>query len=222
MILLITPSARGQECAQALHSSTSEPTQVASSLRQASTCLRAHDFSAVVIHQSALDLEPDESASFLQNMGAAVPVYVSFAVNRMERVVQELRLALQRRKQENQISRQVAERELRSELKGTATAILVSCEMALASPELPAGAHHRIQAVHQLAQEMCRQAGHRGLALSPSQTPPFLPSCPVFPDCAILCYPSIFADKFSRLTGRSASTMGQLRTRISPFSRLPV
>ena len=159
MILLITPSARGQDCAQGLHQATSETTQVASTLRQAASCLRAQDFSAVVIDQSAVDLEPDESDSVLQHLGTAVPVYVSFAVNGMERVVRELRIALQRREKEGKIARQIAEQELRSELKSTATAILVSCEMALKLPELTAAAQTRMQTVHQLAQQICGKLG---------------------------------------------------------------
>jgi len=121
--------------------------------------LRAQDFSAVVIDQSAVDLEPDESDSVLQHLGTAVPVYVSFAVNGMERVVRELRIALQRREKEGKIARQIAEQELRSELKSTATAILVSCEMALKLPELTAAAQTRMQTVHQLAQQICGKLG---------------------------------------------------------------
>ena len=159
MILLITPSARGQECAHALLQATSETTQVASTLRQAASCLRAQDFSAVVIDQSALDLEPDESGPLLQHMGTAVPVYVSFAISGMDRVVRELRTALHRREKEGQIARQIAEQELRSELKSTATAILVSREMALKSPELPLAAQTKMQTVHQLAQQICGKLG---------------------------------------------------------------
>ncbi len=159
MILLITPSARGQECAQALQQATSEPTQVASSLRQAATCLRTQDFSAIVVDQSSLDLEPDESAAFLQHMGTAVPVYVNFAINGLERIVRELRAALQRREKEGKIARQLAESELRSQLKGTATALLVSCEMVLKSPNLPAGALNKLQTVHGLAQDVCSKLG---------------------------------------------------------------
>jgi len=40
MILLITPSTCGQECAQALHDTTSRPTQVASTLQAAVSKVR--------------------------------------------------------------------------------------------------------------------------------------------------------------------------------------
>ena len=78
-----------------------------STLRQAAGCLRAQDFSAVVIDQSAVDLEPDESDSLLQRLGTAVPVYVNFAIHGMQRVVRELRVALQRREREGQIARHI-------------------------------------------------------------------------------------------------------------------
>jgi hypothetical protein len=124
--------------------------------------LRAQDFSAVVIDQSALDFEPDESGTLLQHLGTAVPVYVSFAINSMERIVGDLRVALRRREKEAQVVRKIAERELRSELKSAATAILVSCEMALKSPDLPSVALTRMQTVHQLAQQICGKLGIAG------------------------------------------------------------
>jgi hypothetical protein len=112
-----------------------------------------------VIDQSVLDLEPDEGDSLLQHIGTAVPVYVSFAINGMERVTRELRLALRRREKEGKFARHIAEQELRSELKSTATAILVSCEMALKLPELAVVAQARMQTVHQLAQQICAKLG---------------------------------------------------------------
>lgn len=145
-----------------MHKATSLPAQVASTLRQAAGYLRAEDFSAVVIDQSALDLEPDENEVLVPHMGTAVPVYVNFAINGIDRAVRAVRIALQRREKEGQVARLIAERELRSELKGTATAILVSCEMSLKSPELPAAAQNRMQTVHQLAQEMCSKLGISG------------------------------------------------------------
>jgi hypothetical protein len=142
-----------------LHQATSENAQVAPSLREAAISLRGQDYSAVVIDQSALDLDPDESSAVLQHLGTAVPVYVNFGINSTERVVRELRIALQRRETEGQIVRQVVERQLRSELKSTATAILVSCEMALKSPELSAPAQTKMETVRELAQQICGKLG---------------------------------------------------------------
>ena len=96
MILLITPSARAQDCAKALHEATQETTQVADTLRQALAHLRAQEFSAVVIDQSFLETEPDESETVLEHIGMAIPVHINFAISGMERLIREIRAALYR------------------------------------------------------------------------------------------------------------------------------
>ncbi len=147
------------ECAQALQEVTTESTQVAASLRQAATQLRAEEYSAVVIDQALLEAEPDDGEMLLQHLGTAIPVYVNFAISGIERVVRELRAALCRRKREALVARQAAEQALRSELKGTMTALLLSCELALSVPNLPATAAARIRVVHDLACEMRTRIG---------------------------------------------------------------
>ena len=72
----------------------------------------------------------------------------------MERVVRELRAALHRRKREVLLARQGAEQGLRNELKDTITALLLSCELALQTPNLQATAETKMRAVYQLAREM--------------------------------------------------------------------
>ena len=158
MILLITPSAKIQECAQALQEATSEATEVASTLRQAAAQLRAHEFSAVVVDQSLVESEPDESDLVLQHMGGAIPVYINFAISNLERVVRELRAALHRRKREVLAARRTAEEALCSELKGTVTALLLSCEMALQASDFPA-AEGKIRKACELAKEVRAKLG---------------------------------------------------------------
>jgi hypothetical protein len=159
MILLITPSARAQDCAEAFLQATNETAHVATTLQQAVSQLRAHEYSAVVIDQSLLDAEPDASEMLLQHIGMAMPVYVNFAISGIERVVRELRAALCRRKREAIIARQGAEQALRSELRGTVTALLLSCELALQMPHLPHAAETKIRAAYELAREMRAKIG---------------------------------------------------------------
>jgi NCAIR mutase (PurE)-related protein len=162
MILLITPSARAQECAGALQQATNEAAQVAATLREAATQLRAQEYSAIVIDQSLLEAEPDGGEMVLQHIGTAMPVYVNLAISGIERVVRELRAALCRRKREVIVARQGAEQALRSELKGTVTAMLLSCEMALQVPNLPNAAEAKIRAAYELAREMRTKIGLGG------------------------------------------------------------
>jgi hypothetical protein len=154
MILVVTPSARAEDCAKAIREAAAESVQVAATLRQAATQLRAQEYSAVVIDQSLLEAEPEESEMLLRHIGMAIPVHVNFAISGMERVLRELHAALHRRKREVVVARQAAEQALRNDLKGTVTALLLSCEMALQVPNLPATAEAKLRAVDKLAQEM--------------------------------------------------------------------
>ena len=162
MILLITSLAKAQDCAKALQEATAEPVQVAATLREAVAQLQAHEFSAAVIDQLLLDAEPDDVETILKHMGTAVPVYSNFAIHGIERVSRELRSALHRRKRELQAARREAEQTLRSELKDTITALLLSCELALDVPNLPLFAETKMRAVDALAKEMRTKLGVEG------------------------------------------------------------
>jgi hypothetical protein len=154
MILLITPSARRQECAQAVAAATRQPTQVVATLQEAVSHLRAQDYSAVVVDQFLLEAEPDESDQMLQHLGGAFPVYVNCAISGVERVVREVRSALRRRQREEEIARHSAAQAIWSELRESVTAMLLSCDLALSAPELTGSAVERVRAIHDLAAQM--------------------------------------------------------------------
>jgi hypothetical protein len=154
MILLITPSAKAQQCADAIREATGEPADVASTLRQAAGQLRAHEYTAVVLDQLSLEAEPDECELVMQHIETAIPVYVNFAISGTERVIREVRAALHRRKKESILARRWAEEALRNDLKGTVTALLLSCEMALEAPSIPSAAEAKMRAAHELAREI--------------------------------------------------------------------
>jgi hypothetical protein len=157
MILLITPSARGQECAAAIEAATAEPTRLAKTLHDAATRLREEEFSAVVLDQSLLETDPDQADLVEQHIGAAIPVYVNCAISGMARVVRELRAALHRRKKEATVARKAAEEALRSVLRESLTGMLLDCELALALPNLPPLAREKIRAVDSLARRIAER-----------------------------------------------------------------
>ena len=159
MILLITPSAKAETCAEAVRRATNEEVEIASTLRQATVQVRAQEYEAVVIDQFLVDAEPDESDLLVQHVEGGIPVYVNFAISGVERVVRELRAALSRRKKELLVARKGAELALRSELKGNVTALLLSCEMALNVPDLPSAAEAKIRSVYDLAKEIRLKVG---------------------------------------------------------------
>ena len=159
MILLITSSARAKECAQAIEQATTDNVQVASTLQQAGAQLRSGEYTAVVIDQFLVEAEPDQSELVMQHLGTAVALHINFAISGVERVIRELRAALNRRKREALAARREAEQILRSELKGTVTALLLSCEMALGVPNLPQTAESKLRTVYDLAREMRSKIG---------------------------------------------------------------
>ena len=152
MILVVTPVARVQDCAEAIQEATQEGVQVAPSIRQALTLLRTQEYSAVLFDQALEETDPEDSEMVLERMGMAIPVHVNFAISKADRVVREARAALQRRKKEVKLARQGAQQALRSELKGPITALLLSCEMALQIPGLQEAAEAKMRAVYDLAQ----------------------------------------------------------------------
>jgi hypothetical protein len=156
MLLVITPSAKARGCAQAIQQVTSEETHVAATLSQAMAQLRAQEYVAILIDQAFLETEPVESDMVLEHIGDAIPVQVNFAISGMDRIVRELRAALQRRKKDVSHARHAAQEGLRNELKGTVTALLLSCEMALCVPDLESApqAMAKMRTVYELAQEV--------------------------------------------------------------------
>jgi hypothetical protein len=159
MILLITPSARGLECAASLKADTGNETHWAESLQQAMVQLREQSYTAVVIDQFLLENEPSESDLVLDHLGTAFPVYLNFAVSGMERLLREVRSALHRRKREETQARRSVEEQFRSEICESLTVMLLSCELAMSVPNVPTPAAEKIRTIDNLAREMRLRLG---------------------------------------------------------------
>jgi len=157
MILLVTPSDRANDCAQALQQSTGEEVVVAGNLRQAATLLRSESYLAVVLDQHLLETEPDEIDTAMQHLGTAIPVQVNLAISGLDRLVREVRAAVERRKREEAAARRAAVGMLHSELNGTLTALLLHCELALDVPGLPPAAEDKLHSAHELVKKIRTQ-----------------------------------------------------------------
>lgn len=155
MILLITPSSIGPQCAEALYAATGKETHWAQSLQEAATRLREQTYNAVVIDQFLLETEPEESDQMIEHLGTAFPVYLNFAVTGMQRLVREVSSALHRRKREESAARRSVAEQLNSEMRETLTAMLLSCELAMSVPNVPGPAAEKIRTIDNLARELC-------------------------------------------------------------------
>jgi hypothetical protein len=153
MILLITNSVNGPECARALQSD-SHAAELASDLQQALNRLRQDEYTSVVIDESVANASPAQLEVVFKHLGTAVPVFVNLAISRKERVVRDVVIALRRLEQEKQLARRSVEWELLSELKGDLTGILLSAQQALQVPTLPATVATKLKNVCELADRM--------------------------------------------------------------------
>jgi hypothetical protein len=154
MILLITPSARGQECVATLKEATGEEIQWAENLHQALARLRENTYSVVVLDQFLFENEPSESDHVLEHLGTSFPVYLNFAVSGMRRLLREVRSALQRRLREETQARRSVQQQMHSEMFEALTTMLLSCELAMAVPGVPATAVEKIRIIDNLARDM--------------------------------------------------------------------
>jgi hypothetical protein len=154
MILLITASARGPQCAESVQTATGEETHWARDLREGLTRLREQSYSAVVIDEFLLEAEPEESEQMAEHLSTAFLVYINFAVTGMERLIREVRSALHRRKREESSARRAVAEQMRSEMRETLTALLLSCELAMSVPNVPGTAIERIRSIDNLAREL--------------------------------------------------------------------
>ena len=169
MILLVTASARAQECVAAIQEATGEETAKAESRLRASALLRSGNYSTVVVDECLLEPDPETNDQvLLQDIGDAIPMYVNLAISGSERVAREVKTALKRWERQSAIAQRVAETALRNELKGSVTAMLLSCQMVLGTQGLPSSAVARIQSIHEAALEI---RSHLGMQESSSQWP---------------------------------------------------
>ena len=154
MILLVTASSRAPEYAAALEQGTGQKTDVAGSVPQAVTRLRNAEYEALAIDQSLLETDFRALDTLLNHSGTAMPIYVNLSLHGSERVVREAQVALRRSEKEKRVALRTVERDLRNQLRGEVTGILLTSELALRHPAIPAEVAAKLQLVQDMAQKM--------------------------------------------------------------------
>jgi hypothetical protein len=154
MILLISPHASVRECAGLLCQNFGEATDAVESLDQATSRLRAQEYSTVIFDQVLVESEADDTDTALAHLGTAIPIFINFGISNVARVLKEVRSAQMRRRRDERGARESAEQNLRSELKGIVTAMLLSCELALQDLPSAETGLDRIRSLHELATQL--------------------------------------------------------------------
>jgi len=154
MILFITASSRAKECAAALERGTGHKTQLATSVPQAVTRLRNAEYDTLVIDQSLLEADFRALHTLLNHAGTALPVYVNLGLHSTERIVREVQVALRRGEKEKATALRTVERDLRNQLRNEVTGIMLTSQLALRNPSLPADVAAKLQLVQDMAEKM--------------------------------------------------------------------
>lgn len=158
MILIITASEQGPEVARAIQSSGGEKTEVAHDIRSALEQLRRREFSAVVIDESLMELADGKLELLLKRLEPAMPVFINLGISRTDRVVRDVLNAMRRAGQERTAALNVAQSELRGQLRSELTAILLTSEQLLAA-HLPVPLEGKVRSMLEVAQRMRTRLG---------------------------------------------------------------
>jgi hypothetical protein len=154
MILLITASPNGVECANAVQKATRQATLIAGSVERAAKMVRSGDYSALLIDASLIELDLLGEETLWRHAANAIPVWINMAVSSNERIVREVQIALKRRSREGQIAMEAARASVRNDLRDAITGILLSSEMALQEPALPPNVATRLRSLCELARKV--------------------------------------------------------------------
>jgi signal transduction histidine kinase len=157
MILLITPSDKANSWAGALQAGTGETVRVAPLLRDGMKMLREHEFRVVVYDEQYIEAIALGAESLLAQCGSAVPLGINLSITRMERVLREVTAALKRSQAEKLKAQKAAVENLRSELNGALTGILLSADLALDAGPLPPTAQEKLHSIRELVHDVRRQ-----------------------------------------------------------------
>jgi hypothetical protein len=157
MIMLMTSSPAGLKCSEVLQKGIGEQVQLVTHVPDALRWLRTREYSAIVLDQVLAEGDPVAVTSLLHHAGTAIPIYLNLAISGAERLLTEVKTGFRRRRAEQLSAVKAASSELRDELRGAVTGILLSSELALSVPALPLAAQAKIADVVDLAQRMRRR-----------------------------------------------------------------
>lgn len=154
MILLMMQSPRSEECRDQLEQRNGKPVVLCGSVREAIQLLRNREFEVLVLDQNVLDLSPGQAELMARYSGTAVSVLVNPGISGIDRIYREIEFALERARRQRQMAEQAVRSELKEQLSGAVTGILLSSELALTAEALPPVVEEKLKSVRELALQM--------------------------------------------------------------------
>lgn len=149
--LIITGISGAEHCAASLSKQLGLPVEVAPSRREGMAALRRREYTIVVIDEPVAEASPEGAEMLWKQAGLAIPLQINFAISGTNRLIREVRAALQRREMEQQLAMRAATSAIESELRDTVTGLLLHSQLALAEPLVSAPLTAKLQTVAELA-----------------------------------------------------------------------
>jgi hypothetical protein len=146
-ILMITGIAGAENCAAVLSKQFGLLVETAATRKEGLAALRRREFVIVIIDQSLVEDVEDGMDTLLKRTGLAIPLEINFAISGCGRVVREVRAALLRRELERSLALSAAAISLQSDLRETATGLLLQAQLALVEPGISPQLAERLQLI---------------------------------------------------------------------------
>src|SRR5487761_257098 len=159
-VLLVTAMSGAENCAAAVGRQLGLTVEVAENRRTALAALRRREYSVMVLDDGLVEADPSGAEVLWQQAGLAIPVQVNLGISGCNRVLREVRAALQRREREVSLAMRAATQLMEGEMNTTITGLLLQTELALAEPSLPAHVAVKLQQVVELAVVLRDQLRH--------------------------------------------------------------
>ncbi len=165
-VLLVTSIAGAENCASAIGRQLGLAVELAQNRRAALIALRRREYSVMVLDEGLVEADPAGAEVLWQQAGLAIPVQVNLGISGCNRVLREVRAALQRRERELSLAMRAATQLMEGEMNTTITGLLLQTQLALAEPTLPANVAIKLQQVVELAGALRDQLRHPPETLS--------------------------------------------------------
>ena len=158
MSILIISGIEGiRNCAEVFAKQLGMKVEVAEGRRAALATLRRREFVAVVVDESLVECDAAGADAIWERSGLAIPLQINFAVSGAARIIREIRAALHRREREQAKALQAATASIESDLKNTASGLLLHSQLALSQGGVVGVAAEKLRLVADLAGVLCKQ-----------------------------------------------------------------
>lgn len=165
-VLLVTATSGAENCAAAIGRQLGLTVEVAENRRSALAALRRREYAVMVLDESLVEADPAGAEVLWQQAGLAVPIQVNLGISGCNRVLREVRAALQRRERELSLAMRAAAQAMEGEMSTTITGLLLQTQLALDEPTLPPGTAIKLRQVVELASVLRDQLRTPPAALS--------------------------------------------------------